>query len=109
MNIANLLKQKRLEKKMTMEKLAQLLNVNSGTISRWESGFIQKIRGDKITLLSKYLDIPLEILLSATNGTTTSYEDATILKVVNLMTKMIKETREKVLEYTEFLANKEKK
>ena len=67
MNISNLIKQKRIQKNMTMEELASILGVTHATISRLESGKIKKIRPDKAPLLAKYLEIPLETLISEKN------------------------------------------
>lgn len=64
MNLSNLIKTKRKEKNMTMAELASFLGVSEGTVSRLESGKIQKIRIDKAPLLAKYLEIPLELILS---------------------------------------------
>ncbi len=82
MDIQNLLKTKRQEKNMTMEDLGKLLGVSAGTISRWESGNIQNIKVDKIPLISKYLDIPMDLFLS---------EDS-----VNNLNKKVKKMEESV-------------
>lgn len=63
MNLSNLIKSKRIQKNMTMEELASKLGVNQSTITRWESGNIKSIKADKVPLLSKYLDIPIEKIL----------------------------------------------
>lgn len=59
----NLLKEKRLEKNLTLEKVGKMVGVGKSTVRKWENGMIENMGRDKIVLLSKALDIsPLEIL-----------------------------------------------
>ena len=59
----NLLKNKRLEKKMTLEQVGEIVGVGKSTVRKWENGMIENMGRDKIVALSKALDIsPLDIL-----------------------------------------------
>ncbi len=62
-SINTLISDRRKELKMTVEELANAVGVNKGTVSRWESGEIDNMRRDKITLLAKALQLsPLTIM-----------------------------------------------
>ena len=59
----NLLKNKRLEKKMTLEQVGEIVGVGKSTVRKWENGMIENMGRDKIVALSKALDLsPLDIL-----------------------------------------------
>lgn len=59
----NILKKKRLEKKLTLEEVGNMVGVGKSTVRKWETGMIENMRRDNIVALSKALDIsPLEIL-----------------------------------------------
>lgn len=59
----NLLKTKRLEKRLTLEQVGEIVGVGKSTVRKWENGTIENMGRDKIVALSKALDIsPLDIL-----------------------------------------------
>lgn len=59
----SILKEKRLEKNMTLEQVGKLVGVGKSTVRKWENGTIENMGRDKIVALSKALDIsPLDIL-----------------------------------------------
>lgn len=62
-NIRNVLKQKRLEKNMTLKDVAKKVGVSEGTISRWESGDIENMRRDKISKLADALNISPAVIM----------------------------------------------
>lgn len=67
MSLQEYLKNKRIEKKMTMAELAKKVGVSEATISRWESGDIANMKRDKIFSLANALQIsPLEIMFPVT-------------------------------------------
>lgn len=51
------IKTKRIEKRMTLEKLANQVGVSRQTIQRYESGVITNIPSEKIELIAKALDV----------------------------------------------------
>ena len=62
-DVGNLIKNKRLEKNMTLEELGNLVGVGKSTVRKWENGMIQNMRRDKIEKLAKALGVsPLDIL-----------------------------------------------
>ena len=59
----NILKEKRLEKNMTLEQVGNLIGVGKSTVRKWENGMIENMGRDKIISLSRALNIsPLDIL-----------------------------------------------
>ena len=59
MELKNLLKEKRLEKDLTLQEVADAVGVNVSTLSRYERGEIANMKTDTMKALSKLLDIPL--------------------------------------------------
>lgn len=57
------LKQRRLELKMTLKDVADVVGVEESTIRKWELGIISNMKRDKIELLAKALKVsPLDIM-----------------------------------------------
>ncbi|MEI3187969.1 MAG: helix-turn-helix transcriptional regulator [Lachnospiraceae bacterium] len=63
MEIKDILKQRRLEKQLTLDDVARLVGVSAATISRWESGDIANMKRDKIVNLAKALDISPAVIM----------------------------------------------
>ena len=63
MEIGMMIKQKRIEKGMTMKELADVMEVSEGTISRWESGDIENIKRKKIAKLSEVLGLSVYAIM----------------------------------------------
>lgn len=62
-DVGAMIKQKRLEKGMTLEELGNKVGVGKSTVRKWENGMIQNMRRDKIEKLATALGIsPLDIL-----------------------------------------------
>lgn len=59
MELKNLLKEKRLEKGLTLQEVADFAGINVSTLSRYERGEIANMKADTMKALSKLLDIPL--------------------------------------------------
>ena len=57
MEIAELIKQKRLEKGLTLMDVAKYVGVSDAAVSKWEHGKIDNIRSDKLMKLSEILGI----------------------------------------------------
>lgn len=88
----NFLKQRRVELGLTLEDVGKIVGVSKGTVQKWESGFIDNMKRDKIALLSNALKIsPLKII---------GCEDDTpqILTYYNSLNQMGKKEAEKRIE-----------
>ena len=61
--IANKIKNRRLELDLTLEEVAQAVGVGRSTVQRWESGMIKNMGRDKIAALARVLQIsPVELV-----------------------------------------------
>ncbi|WP_239255478.1 helix-turn-helix domain-containing protein [Listeria ilorinensis] len=57
------LKERRLEKGLTLEEVGNRVGVGKSTVRKWEDGLIANMRRDNVVALAKALDIsPLDIL-----------------------------------------------
>lgn len=63
METKTLIRNKRIEKGLTMKQLAALVGVSEATVSRWESGSIGDMRRGKIPLLAKALGISVQDIM----------------------------------------------
>lgn len=57
MNLGTKIKNKRLELNLTLEDVGKIVGVSKSTVMKWETGFIENMRIDKITLLAKALKV----------------------------------------------------
>lgn len=63
MDIKDIIKNKRIEKGLTMKELAEKVGVSEATISRWESGEISNMKHKGIILLANALDISPNVIM----------------------------------------------
>lgn len=63
MEVKDIIRNRRIEMGLTMKELADKIGVSEGTISRWESGDIANMRRDKISLLSKALNLSPSVIM----------------------------------------------
>ena len=87
MEIGSYIHSRRKELGYSLKEIAEKVGVSEGTVSRWESGFIQNMRRDKIFKLAQVLNIKASSLVAApdkeSNGTITK-EDNKITNVTNV-------------------------
>ena len=57
MNIGELIHNRRLELKLTLEEVGNAVGVGKSTVKKWEDGFISNMKRDKIAALAKILKI----------------------------------------------------
>ena len=93
----NLLKTKRLEKRLTLEQVGEIVGVGKSTVRKWENGMIENMGRDKIVALSKALDIsPLDIL-----GIDKPQESTTKQILDNVFSKLETNRQDKVVSYAQ--------
>ena len=89
-DIGRYLRERRINLKLSLEQVANYCGVSKSTVSRWENGFIDKIKRGHIYLLSKKLYLPVEIILGL--DTPERIEPAEIIlkreKIINDIQKM---------------------
>lgn len=63
MNLGEKIKNRRLELNLTLEEVGKMVGVTKSTVMKWESGFIENMKRDKISLLAQALKVsPLWIM-----------------------------------------------
>ena len=63
MNTGLLIKNRRIQLRLTLEDVGKACGVGKSTVRKWEIGMIKDMRRDKIIALAKVLDIdPMELL-----------------------------------------------
>ena len=91
----NLLKTKRLEKRLTLEQVGEIVGVGKSTVRKWENEMIENMGRDKIVALSKALDIsPLDIL-----GIDKPQESTTKQILDSVFSKLEEPRQDKVVAY----------
>lgn len=63
LTLADVLKKRRLELRLTLRDVADSVGVSEGTVSRWESGDIANMRRDKIINLAEVLRVSPSVIL----------------------------------------------
>lgn len=108
MEIGTLIKEKRVEKNMTMKDLADLMDVSEGTISRWESGDIKNIKRKKIIKLSEVLDISIYTIMGWPEPSSKSQlcqEEQQLLDRYNMLDQ---EDQKQVIDFIDYKLSNEK-
>ena len=57
MDLGERIKKRRLELDMTLEEVGNIAEVSKSTVTKWETGYIENMRRDKIVLLAKALKV----------------------------------------------------
>ena len=64
MNIGELIRNRRIELKLTLEEVGNMVGVSKSTVKKWEDGYISNMKRDKIALLAKALQIePVSLII----------------------------------------------
>lgn len=100
-DIGKLIKQKRKEKGLTLEKVAKSVGVGKSTVSKWERGAILNMKKDKIDALSLVLGIDPLVFIFGVDIQETQKEQITPrefqYEVKELLTKTDISEQEKAL------------
>lgn len=68
MNIGELINTRRLQLKLTLEEVGNIVGVSKSTVKKWESGDISNMRRDKIALLAQALQLnPVSLITGEEN------------------------------------------
>ena len=84
------IKQKRLEKKWSMEKLAEKVGLNRTTIMRYETGDVQNISTKKLFQIADALDVNVDWLM----GYDENIKDEPIKPITRNISKEVREDKE---------------
>lgn len=126
MEMGERIKQLRTEKCMTLEELGNKVGVGKSTVRKWEIGMIENMKRDKISKLAKALDVSPAYLMGYEERVDYSYLDTIIesepnsekrnmifeehlLHYAELLSKLNKEHKDKILHDIEYYTEQEKK
>lgn len=57
MELGDKIKNRRLELGLTLEEVGKMVGVGKSTVMKWETGYIENMKRDKIALLAKALKV----------------------------------------------------
>ena len=99
---------RRTELGMTQAQLAEKIGLARQTVSMWETGDIQDIRGRHLAILASVLDVTDDWILFGDVATTkpTADENGTVAELMAIIRRMTREERAETLE--ELRAREEK-
>lgn len=69
---SNKLANRREELGLTLEQVGEIVGVEKSTVRKWEKGDIKNMRRDKIPLLAKALQVPIEFIMGVEKSTSLS-------------------------------------
>ena len=93
-NIGKLIKKKRLEKGLTLEKVAKSVGVGKSTVSKWERGAILNMKKDKIDALSLILGIDPLTFVYGIDVEKSDTEQITSKEFANEVTSLLSKTED---------------
>lgn len=79
MGIGNKLHQRRLELGLTLEQVGQIVGVSKSTVRKWETGYIENMKRDKIALLAQALQVSPAYIMEWDEEITNHINNAMIL------------------------------
>lgn len=74
MTIGQIIYNRRKQLGLTLEDVGNAVGVGKSTVKKWEDGYISNMKRDKIALLAKALDIPVEYLVGDDSNNEVNYE-----------------------------------
>ena len=94
------IKRLRLEKRLTLERVADIVGVGKSTVRKWETGMIANMKRDKIDLLAKALGVAPSYLMGGEEKETGN-TDAPILsedeKILLDLFRLVPEGQQKLV------------
>lgn len=72
MEIGQIIKQRRLELKLTLEDVGNAVGVGKSTVKKWEDGYIANMKRDKIASLANVLQLSPTIIMGINNSSNLS-------------------------------------
>lgn len=114
MNVGSLIKNARLEKKMTQEELAAKVGVKKSAVAKWENGRVSEIKRSNLKKLSDALGLNPNTLLGdierdpvgVAHELAYIYLDAELREMIAAYKKLGSEKQAQVREYVYLLSNK---
>lgn len=93
---------RRKELGLTLEEVGKLAGVSKSTVKKWETGFIENMKRDKIALLAKALQVSPLYIMGADTDESKKYAGP-IKKYYETFSQLDESNKKKVIDYTENL------
>lgn len=108
-SIGTIIRNRRLELGLTLEEVGAFVGVGKSTVLKWESGYIENMKRDKIKLLSEVLKISPVSLITGDISTDTNFsqEDELRNAVIKLFDSLSDEGKRQVKQFIEYILSKE--
>lgn len=80
LSIGELIRNRRIELKLTLEEVGDMVGVSKSTVKKWEDGYISNMKRDKIALLARALQIqPVSLITGELIPTSFENESSFVL------------------------------
>ena len=89
-DLGKIIKQRRIELRLSPETIANACGVHRSTYNRWENGFTKDIKRSHIDTLSKLLYIPIPVLLGLEDESEIESAEIVLIKkdIINSINKL---------------------
>lgn len=88
------IKELRLQRKMTLEQVGDIVGVGKSTVRKWETGMIANMKRDKIALLAKALGTTPAYLMGWKDDKTTAPEELTLSEGEKMLLDLFRQVPE---------------
>lgn len=108
MDVANIIRERRVELGLTQKEVASAVGVSEATVSRWEAGEIENMRRDRIFNLARVLRVKPSVLITGDLSAIGSSEqmnekDNLVDYVLTEIKQLTPENRAKLVDYLKLL------
>jgi len=105
MDIASIIKGRRIELGLTQLEVAQAVGVSEATVSRWEAGEIGNMRRDRIFNLARILQIKPSVLITGNldSEDEVAEKDALVDYILSSIKQLSPENKKRLVDYLKLL------
>lgn len=108
MDIANIIKNRRIDLGLTQVEVARAVGVSEATVSRWEAGEIENMRRDRIFNLARILQLKPSVLITGEyydehEDSEKAEKDALVDYILNGIKQLSPENKTRLLDYLKLL------
>lgn len=108
MDIASIIKNRRIDLGLTQAEVARAVGVSEATVSRWEAGEIENMRRDRIFNLARVLQLKPSVLITGEyydeyEDSEKAEKDALVDYILNGIKQLSSENKTRLLDYLKLL------
>lgn len=108
MDIASIIKNRRIDLGLTQAEVARAVGVSEATVSRWEAGEIENMRRDRIFNLARVLQLKPSVLITGEyydeyEDSEKAEKDALVDYILNGIKQLSPENKARLLDYLKLL------